>query len=131
MDNPILLFDGVCNLCNASVQTVIKFDREAKFRFASLQSEPGKLLLEKYNISERNLDSVILIYQGKYFSHSDAPLEICRLLGKFWQIFYIFKIIPPFIRNAIYRWIAKNRYRWFGKQESCWLPTPELKSRFL
>jgi predicted DCC family thiol-disulfide oxidoreductase YuxK len=128
---PILLFDGVCNLCNGAVQFVIERDPKAVFRFASLQSEVGQQLLMEYKVTETNLGSVILIHEGKYYAYSDAVLETGHLLGGFWQIFYVFKVIPTFLRNIVYRYVAKNRYRWFGKQENCWLPTPELKSRFL
>ncbi len=131
MENPILLFDGVCNLCNGTVQFIIKHDKKAIFRFASLQSELAQNLLVQHQVSIKNLESVVLISQNRIFTHSDAPLEIAYLLGGFWRFFYIFKLIPYFFRNAIYNWIARNRYRWFGKEESCWLPTAELKARFL
>lgn len=132
MENqPIIFFDGVCNLCNNTVQFIIKQDKKAVFRFASLQSEYSKNTLEKYNFSTKSLESVVLLYKNKIYTHSDAPLEIARILGSLWTFFYVFKIFPSAIRNGVYNWIAKNRYRWFGKQESCWLPTPELKKRFL
>lgn len=130
-DKPILLFDGVCNLCNGFVQFTIKMDPEGIFQFASLQSEVGQQLLAKYNLPTKELKSVVLIHENKAHTYSDAPLEAARLLGGFWQLFYVFKILPLGLRNAIYNWIAKNRYRWFGKQESCWLPTPDLKERFI
>ncbi|MEN0050827.1 MAG: thiol-disulfide oxidoreductase DCC family protein [Bacteroidota bacterium] len=129
--HPILLFDGVCNLCNGFVQFVIKIDPEGVFQFASLQSETGQQLLKKHNLPSKELKSVVLIHQNIAYTHSDAPLEAARLLGGFWQLFYAFKVLPLGLRNAIYNWIARNRYRWFGKQESCWLPTPELKERFV
>ncbi len=131
MENPILLFDGVCNLCNGTVQFIIKHDKKAIFRFASLQSETAQNLLTEHQIPIKNLESVVLISQNRIFTHSDAPLEIAYLLGSFWRFFYIFKLIPSVFRNAIYNWVARNRYRWFGKEESCWLPTAELKARFL
>jgi predicted DCC family thiol-disulfide oxidoreductase YuxK len=128
---PILLFDGVCNLCNGAVQFVIERDPKGIFRFASLQSEIGQQLLAEYKVTETGLNSVILIHNGKYYAYSNAVLETWRLMGGFWQLLYVFKIIPSFLRNSVYRYVAANRYRWFGKEESCWLPTPELKSRFL
>ncbi|MEL6720689.1 MAG: thiol-disulfide oxidoreductase DCC family protein [Bacteroidota bacterium] len=139
MDNPhlgkdnkaLLLFDGVCNLCNGFVQFVIKIDPDGIFQFASLQSDTGQQLLTKYNLPTKELKSVVLIHQNKAYTHSDAPLEAARLLGGFWRLFYVFKILPLGFRNTIYNWIASNRYRWFGKQESCWLPTPDLQERFL
>jgi predicted DCC family thiol-disulfide oxidoreductase YuxK len=131
MQHPILLFDGVCNLCNSTVQFVIGQDKRAVFRFASLQSDIAQRLLKENNVTENNLNSVILIYGGRYYAYSSAVLEMLRLLGGFWQLLYIFKLVPSFLRDPIYRFVAAHRYRWFGKQESCWLPTAELKSRFL
>ena len=128
---PLLLFDGVCNLCNQTVQFIIRHDKKAIFRFASLQSEFAISILKENQLFDNQLNSVVLIYENKIYTHSSAPLEVLRLLGGFWQLAYIFKLVPPFFRDAIYRWIARNRYRWFGKEKSCWLPTAELKSRFL
>lgn len=130
-NHPILFFDGVCNLCNGFVQFVIKRDPKAVFRFAPLQSEQGKEVLESANLSTEELSTVVLFWKGKIYTHSDVPLEVAKLLGGAWQLFYIFRIIPKGIRNAIYDWIARNRYRWFGKKDSCMIPTPDLKSRFL
>jgi predicted DCC family thiol-disulfide oxidoreductase YuxK len=129
--HPILLFDGVCNLCDASVQRVIKADRADLFRFASLQSEAAQELLRQSDLSEDHLKSVVLYHQDRFYTHSDAVLESARLLGGAWSLLYVFKIIPRFIRDGIYNWIARNRYRWFGKKDQCMIPTPELKSRFL
>jgi predicted DCC family thiol-disulfide oxidoreductase YuxK len=131
MENPILLFDGVCNLCSGTVQFIIEHDKKALFRFASLQSEAGQNLLLQHQVPTKNLESVVLIHKNRIFTHSDAPLEIAYLLGGFWRLAYVFKIIPSFFRNGIYNWIARNRYRWFGKEESCWLPTAALRARFL
>lgn len=128
--NPVLLFDGVCNLCNTFVQTIIKLDKKAFFRFASLQSETAIDLLAKHSVKDTNLKTVVLLYQGKSYTHSDVALEVALILGGIWKIFYVFKAVPRPIRDFVYNWIAKNRYRWFGKQEHCWLPTPELKARF-
>lgn len=125
----IILFDGVCNLCNWSVQFIIKRDLNSQFSFASLQSDVGKSLLEKHHLSDVN--SVVLIKQGKSYVESDAALEICRHLSDGWRLLTILKIIPSFIRNPLYRYIARNRYKWFGKQESCMLPTENMKKRFL
>lgn len=128
---PIVLFDGVCNLCHGTVQFIIQADHRARFRFASLQSDAGERLLKEVGYQGPPLDSVVLVYGGKLWTHSDAVLEIARILGKGWALAYIFKGIPRSIRDRIYRWVAKNRYAWFGKKESCMLPTPNLKSRFL
>lgn len=131
MNHPILFFDGVCNLCNTSIQRVIKADKKGVFRFASLQSETAKELLADSGLNPTELKSVILLHQDRFYTRSNAVLESARLLGGAWSLLYIFIIVPPFIRNAIYDWIARNRYRWFGKKDACMIPSPELKSRFL
>ncbi|HLP94686.1 MAG TPA: DCC1-like thiol-disulfide oxidoreductase family protein [Saprospiraceae bacterium] len=130
-EHPVLLFDGVCNLCNASVQWVLLRDKKGLFRFAALQSEVGQHLLKARGMSGETLDSVVVVSGGRVLTHSDAPLEVARLLGGGWSLLYIFRWIPRSIRDGIYRFIARNRYRWFGKQESCMLPRPEWKERFL
>jgi predicted DCC family thiol-disulfide oxidoreductase YuxK len=129
--NPVLLFDGVCNLCNASVQWVLLRDKAGVFRFTALQSEAGRKLLEKFGLDTENFDTVVLISDNQLHLRSDVPLEICRQLGSFWKLLYVFKIIPRPIRDTIYNYIAKNRYRWWGRKEECMLPRPEWKGRFL
>ncbi len=131
LDKPILLFDGVCNLCNTSVQTVIELDKNSQFRLASLQSEVGQMLLKKNNLPTKDLNTVVLIDKDNVYLRSDVPLEVMRQLGGGWQFFYIFKIVPRVIRDSVYNFIASNRYRWFGKEEACWLPSPEIRQRFL
>jgi predicted DCC family thiol-disulfide oxidoreductase YuxK len=131
MTAPVLLFDGVCNLCNSSVQWVLIHDRKGIFRFAALQSDTGQALLRTWNRPTEDFDSVVLVDGDRLLLHSDVPLEIVRRIGGWWQLLYVFKVIPRSIRNVIYRWIARNRYRWFGKRESCMLPRPEWKSRFV
>jgi predicted DCC family thiol-disulfide oxidoreductase YuxK len=127
-----ILFDGVCNLCNASVQLVIKHDPDAFFNFSAIQSEAGQALMHQYNIATpATPESLILIEDGKAYQYSTAALRIARKLKSWHRFLYVFIIVPPFIRNAVYRFIAKNRYRWWGKQDSCWIPTPDLKKRFL
>lgn len=128
---PILLFDGVCNLCNNSVQFIIRHDKNAKIKFASLQSEIGQELLQKHNLDTTSLQSLVLIENGKAFTHSTGALKVARLLDGGWTLLYGFIVIPAFIRNAVYRFIGKNRYRWFGKKDHCMIPTPDLKARFL
>lgn len=130
-DKPILLFDGVCNLCNGFVQFIIKNDPNAKFRFAALQSEVGQQLLQEAKMSMNDLNTVVFYDEEKFYTHSDVGLRVARHLGGWWTSFLIFKIIPKSLRDGIYNWIAKNRYRWFGKRESCIIPTAELKARFL
>jgi len=131
MKNPILLFDGVCNLCNQSVQFIIKADKEGIFRFASLQSDFAKEHLKHFEKATENLETIYLLKDEEICARSDAALEIAKELGGLWQLFYVFKIIPRPIRDAVYNLISRNRYRWFGKQESCMIPTPELRARFL
>jgi predicted DCC family thiol-disulfide oxidoreductase YuxK len=128
---PVILFDGLCNLCNQSVQFIIRKDPSANFRFTALQSPLGQQLLTAHHVSLNKLYSVVLIKNNKVYQRSSAALEIARQLTGLWPLFYAFIIVPPFIRNAVYDWIARNRYRWFGKRDECMIPTPELKSRFL
>jgi predicted DCC family thiol-disulfide oxidoreductase YuxK len=130
-ENSIILFDGICNLCNGSVQFVLKHDKQKLFRFASLQSVAGQALLKEHNLPETSFNSFVLIKNGKPFLKSTAALMVAKELSGIIKILYIFIIIPAFIRNAVYNVIAKNRYKWFGKQESCLMPTPDLQSRFL
>ena len=130
-NNRTILFDGVCNLCNASVQFIINRDPKAVFKFTSLQSELGQALLKKHNISSENLYSVIVIQDNHVYDRSRAALEIAKQLNGLWPLFYSLIVIPPFIRNFIYDWISKNRYRWFGVRQECMMPTPEMKARFL
>ena len=127
----IILFDGVCNLCNSSVQFVIKRDREAKFKYASLQSVSGQALLKKFNLPLEQFDSFIYINGDQVFQRSAGALNVLKDLGGFWKLLYGFIIVPSFIRDFVYNYIAKNRYKFFGKRESCMIPTPELKKRFL
>lgn len=127
----VILFDGVCNLCNGSVQFIIKRDVNSQFQFAALQSAYGQGQLNKLNIPANALQSIVLIKKDKYYQRSNAVLEISRMLGGFWSVLYVFKIIPTFFRDWIYNVIANNRYRWFGKQNQCMIPTPALKTRFL
>lgn len=126
----IILFDGVCNLCNSSVQFIIKRDTAGYFKFASLQSESGQTLLKKCGLNN-NLNSFVLIENNKVYLKSSAALRVCSKLGTGWRILSIFRFLPPFIRDFLYDIVAKNRYKWFGKEESCMLPLPEWKERFL
>ncbi len=131
-NRPILFFDGECNLCNSSVQFIIKRDKKKKFLFAPLQSERGKQAVAEVQQQMLKVpDSVILYYNGKYYSRSSAALRIARLLGGVWSLLYAGMILPGFIRDGVYEWIARNRYKWFGKRNECMMPTPELRSRFL
>lgn len=127
----IILFDGVCNLCNGFVQFVIRQDRAHRFRFASLQSDTAREMLQHQPGAGQALDSVVLIENGRYYRQSTAALRILRRLDGAWPLFYGLIVVPAFVRDRVYAWIAKNRYRWFGQRDSCLLPTPELKARFL
>jgi len=129
--DPILLFDGVCNLCNGFVKGVIMRDTQAVIRYASLQSEVGQQLLDTVGLSDFSMDTVILIEGEKVFTKSDVSLRIFQHLGGAWSYLHYLSIIPKFIRDSIYDLIAHNRYRWFGKQDTCMLPRPEWEDRFL
>lgn len=129
--HPTLLFDGVCNLCSGSVQFILKRDKAGRFRFASLQSDAGRRLMTGHGLDPAALSSVVLIEDGRAYQESTAALRIARHLPGAWKLLRVFTIIPRPLRDAAYRLIARNRYRWFGKTEACWLPTPELRARFL
>ena len=128
----IILFDGVCNLCDSAVQFVIKHDKKDVFRFVALQSELGQQILKHTGINPANIDSVILYEPGiAYYYKSAAALQIARNLGGLLHFGTIFKIIPTGISNQLYDYIAKNRYKWYGKKEQCMIPTKDLKAKFL
>jgi predicted DCC family thiol-disulfide oxidoreductase YuxK len=129
--HPIVLFDGVCNLCSGSVQFILKRDPQGRFRFASLQSEAGRSLMVEHGLDPEALSSVVVVEEGRAWQESSAALRIARHLPGAWKLLRVFAVIPRPIRDAAYRLIARNRYRWFGKTEACWLPTPELRARFL
>lgn len=127
----IILFDGVCNLCNGAINFVIKRDKKDIFQFATLQSEIGQELLSKFKIDTSKVDSIILIDGENCYVKSSAALGISKHLSGGYPLLYGFLILPKFIRNNVYDYIARNRYKWFGKKESCMIPTPELKEKFL
>lgn len=128
----IILFDGVCNLCNDSVLKVIKNDTKNTFLFTALQSDSGQEIINHLKIDISKIDSIILYEPGiSYDIKSTAALKIMNDFGGFWKITQIFWVLPETFRNVVYGFIAKNRYKWFGKKESCMIPTPELKAKFL
>ncbi len=128
----IILFDGICNLCESSVQFVIKYDKKDVFRFVALQSELGIAIVKHIGLDIKNIDSVILYEPGIAYNYkSAAALEIAKNLGGFFHFGTVFKLIPNGLRNLLYDYVAKNRYQGYGKKESCLLPTLELKSKFL
>lgn len=126
----IVLFDGVCNFCSGWVRFIIQRDTKKLFRFASLQSTIGDQLLQQHQLTT-SLDSIVVIENGKAYTESTAILRILKNLPGLWRLLYVFVLLPKFIRDRFYKLFAKNRYRWFGKQESCMLPTPEIRERFL
>lgn len=132
-ENGIILFDGVCNFCNSSVNFIIDHDAKNYFKFAALQSEAGEKLQKEYGISpeDKNLDSILLIEDGKLHTHSTAALRIAKHLSGVWSFLYIFIIVPKPLRNIFYKLFAKNRYRLFGKRDACRLPSPEERAKFL
>lgn len=128
----LILFDGICNLCNTSVQYIVKHDKKKRFLFAALQSKTGKSIIEDFKIDTNKIDSILLYSPQHGVDYkSTAALKIAYQLGFPNNILSVFFIVPPFIRNLVYDYIAKNRYTWYGKKEACMIPTPELKSRFL
>ena len=128
----IILFDGVCNLCNGAIQFMIKHDKNDVFRYAALQSDIGKKMVEERNIDTEKVDSIILIEPGvAFYDKSDAALRIGKQLKGYKTLSNLFLLIPTGLRNIVYDFIARNRYRWYGKKEHCMIPTPELKAKFL
>lgn len=126
----IILFDGECNFCDASVQFIIKRDPKGYFQFAAQQSDIGVTLRTKYAVAD-TLDSILVIDQHKVYNSSDAALHISKHLNGLWSLLYVLMIIPKPIRNLVYKFIAKNRYAWFGKKDGCMIPAPEIRNRFL
>ena len=131
LSQKLILFDGVCNLCNGSVRFIIKRDPEASFTFASLQSDEGQRILKRYGLPTVDFDSFVYIRDGHVYQRSTGALHVLKDLGGFWKIIYAFIIVPRPIRDFVYDLIAKYRYRLFGRQSSCMVPTPELSRRFL
>jgi predicted DCC family thiol-disulfide oxidoreductase YuxK len=129
-NNKILLFDGVCNYCNRMVNFAIRNDKKAKLKFAPLQSATGQKLLNQYNVSP-SADTIVFIEKDKAYTYAKAAIRVCRYLDWPAKIFYAFIIIPGFISQPFYKWIARNRYKWWGKKEVCMVPRAEVKERFL
>lgn len=131
VQNPVILFDGVCNLCNRSVQFIINRDPSCIFRFAPLQSETGKNLLSKFDLPNDKLDSIILVENNEYYLRSTAALKILQRLGALWKIVYVLMLVPRPVRDYIYDIVARNRYKWYGKRAECMIPSSDIESRFL
>ncbi|GAB2625966.1 thiol-disulfide oxidoreductase DCC family protein [Belliella aquatica] len=127
----LVLFDGICNLCNQAVDFIIRRDKNDDFKVGALQDPQVKDILKTYSINEDYLDSLVLIQGDQIFYKSEAALKIARKLGRGWQIFYIGIFLPVSVRDKIYDWIGENRYKWFGKKETCRLPSPEEREKFI
>lgn len=131
-ENPVILFDGVCNLCEWTVQLVIRNDRKRLFRFASLQSEDAQRVLEQYHYQHDGLSSVLLVTDGVVYRKSRAALQIARRMDGAWPLFYyLFFLVPAPLADLVYDFVGNRRYRWFGRKEACWVPDEDLRSRFL
>lgn len=128
---PLMLFDGICNLCQGGVQFYINHDKTGKIMFASLQSALGREVSQVMNFDEGEINTMLFIENGKIYTQSDAALNVTKYLDGGWKYLSYLKIFPKFLRNFVYKIIAKNRYNWFGKQNECWLPSPDLKKRFV
>lgn len=127
----IVLFDGVCNLCNGVVQFVLKHDKRDTFHFATLQSEAGQNLLRRHGLPTETFDSFVLVQNDQAWERSDAALQVVRHLGAPWRWLFVFVILPKRLRDALYNFVARHRYRWFGKKKACLLPGPDIAHRFL
>lgn len=127
----VVLFDGVCNLCNGAVQFIIRRDKRGRFCFASLQSDVGQGLLRGHGVAPHGLYSMIVVEDGVLYERSDAALRIARRLPGLWPVLGVFGVLPRRMRDGLYNFVAKNRYRWFGKRDVCMMPDPALRGRFL
>lgn len=127
----IILFDGVCNFCNSSINKIIEHDKKNRYKFAPLQSEIGKKILQKYSIDTSKTDSIILIENGNVFIKSTASLKVSKHLSGLYPLAYGLFIFPAFIRDIVYDFIARNRYKWWGKKETCMIPSEEIKAKFI
>ena len=128
----IILFDGVCNLCDATVQFIIKHDKKDVFRFVALQSDLGQEIIDYIGIDTSKTDSIILYEPGRaYFYKSEATIKIAAEIGGIYSILRLFSILPAGLSNGVYDFVARNRYKWYGKKAECMIPTPEMKAKFL
>ena len=131
-NNPILLFDGVCTLCNGAVRFIIERDSKARFKFASLQSNFGQAALHRLKLPTHEFDSYVLLDNGKHYFRSTSAIRVySQLDGVFWKFISAFYLIPTPVRDAVYAWVARNRYKWFGKDDTCMIPTPDITKRFV
>lgn len=130
-EKPVVLFDGECNFCDASVNFILDHNSRKDLYFASLQSDYGQQILKKFHLPAKTFSTLLFVEEGKYYTRSTAALKIASRLDGVWKLLVIFRIIPQFIRDFAYNILARNRYKWFGKKDHCRLPTPEIRSRFL
>lgn len=130
-EHPVVLFDGVCNVCSASVRFIHARDPSQQIKVAPLQSETAKHLLERFGLRTDDFDTIVLVEGDRYYTRSTAALRIAKRLNALWPALYAFIIVPRFIRDAVYNFVAKHRYKWFGRKDQCMVPTPELRARFL
>jgi predicted DCC family thiol-disulfide oxidoreductase YuxK len=130
-DKTLILFDGICNFCNNTVNFVLKHDKKDRFRFAALQSDSGKKMLLQYGLDPGQSNSIVLIEDGKAYLRSSAALHIAKNLGGIWVLMMVFSLVPVFIRDGIYNWVSRNRYKWFGKRETCRIPDELTKRKFI
>ncbi len=131
IENPVILFDGICNLCSGIVKFIIRRDRHEKFRFAALQSDRGLTIIKRYNIRPQTMTTFIFIQGDTWFVKSTAALQVFRAMGGIWKMLYIFILIPRPIRDFLYDIVAKTRYTLFGTRDSCMVPDSKVRSRFL
>ncbi|MCI0507275.1 MAG: DCC1-like thiol-disulfide oxidoreductase family protein [Gammaproteobacteria bacterium] len=131
LEQPVILFDGVCKFCHASVRFVIQRDNRKRFRFCPLQSSRGRQLVKQYSVENSGLTSMILLQDNTAYRKSGAALRIARRLRMPWPLLYVFIVVPPFLRDAVYDFIGNHRYQWFGKFDQCWIPDDETQKRFL
>lgn len=131
MAGPVVLFDGVCTLCNRTVDFIMRHDRARRFRYGSLQSGSGRKLLARFSLSEDSLDSVVVIDEGRVYRKSEAALHIARRLDPPWRCLALLRVVPRSLRDRLYDWIARHRYAWFGKRDTCRVPTESEKELFL
>ena len=128
---PIVVFDALCPLCSANARFILRHDRRARFRLASMQSAAGAALYRRFGLDPANPETLILVEGDRLRRDSDAVLAICSGLGWPWKLAGLARLVPPFLRDPVYRWVARHRYRLFGKRETCWLPDPSLRDRLL
>ncbi|HMO62098.1 MAG TPA: thiol-disulfide oxidoreductase DCC family protein [Ferruginibacter sp.] len=129
--HPVILFDGVCNFCDSTINLVIRRDKKHRIKFAPLQSMAGSQLLQQYGIDENAMDSFVFIENGKAYTKSTAALKVSRYMNRLWPLMAVFFIVPRPVRDAVYDYVAARRYKWFGKKDQCMIPTPDMRSRFL